>query len=179
MFFLLLFFVRVCFCFVFVFCSCFFFTSLCHINWKLIWKSPTFFTIMTYLIQIESKQDKPTHDDAMFVYKDLDNTPQSTCLIPSLCTPRGCQIWHTNWVRLAPNGKNLGLFKISFSTSWLGKPKFTETDLKKSQICPILANLTQIGYEIWHSWYMLALIAALSHTSCAHRDPLYRPIWPV
>ena len=36
-----------------------------------------------------------------------------------------------NWVRLAPNGTNLGLFKISFSTFC------TETDLKKSQICPI------------------------------------------
>ena len=30
----------------------------------------------------------------------------------------GCisQIWHPNWIRLAPNGTNLGLFKISFST---------------------------------------------------------------
>ena len=26
---------------------------------------------------------------------------------------------------------NLGLFKISFSTFWLGEPKCTETDLKK------------------------------------------------
>ena len=47
------------------------------------------------------------------------------------------QIWHPNWVRLAPNGTNLGLFKISFSTFWLGEPKCTETDLKKSQNCPI------------------------------------------
>ena len=36
-----------------------------------------------------------------------------------------------------PNGTNVGLFKISFSTFWLGDPKCTETDLKKSQICPI------------------------------------------
>ena len=41
-------------------------------------------------------------------------------------------IWHPNWVRLAPNGTNLGLFKVSFNTFWLGEPKCTETDLKKS-----------------------------------------------
>ena len=34
---------------------------------------------------------------------------------------------------------NLGLFKISFSTFWRGAPKCTDTDLKKSQICPISA----------------------------------------
>ena len=43
------------------------------------------------------------------------------------------QIWDPNYVRLT----NLGLFKISFSTFWLGEPKFTETDLKKFQICQI------------------------------------------
>ena len=48
-----------------------------------------------------------------------------------------CQIWHLNLVRLAPNATNLGLFKISFSTFWRTAPKCTETDLKKSQICPI------------------------------------------
>ena len=32
---------------------------------------------------------------------------------------------------------NLGLFKISFSTFWRPASKCTETDLKKSQICPI------------------------------------------
>ena len=37
----------------------------------------------------------------------------------------------------APNRTNLGLFKISFSTFWRGAPKCTETDLKKSPICPI------------------------------------------
>ena len=46
-------------------------------------------------------------------------------------------------VRLAPNGINVGLFKISFSTFWLTEPKCTETDLKKSQICPIWDNLTK------------------------------------
>ena len=61
-----------------------------------------------------------------------------------------------NWVRLAPNEKNLGffkaqfqyflarpkktnlrLFKITFSIFWRRAPKYTETDLKKFQISPI------------------------------------------
>ena len=50
---------------------------------------------------------------------------------------QGCRIWHPNWVTLASNGINVGLFKISFSTFWIAEPKCTETDLKKSQICPI------------------------------------------
>ena len=29
---------------------------------------------------------------------------------------QGCLIWHSNRVRLSPNGTNLGLFNISFST---------------------------------------------------------------
>ena len=29
-----------------------------------------------------------------------------------------CQIWHPNWVRLAPNGTNLGFFKINFRDKW-------------------------------------------------------------
>ena len=53
---------------------------------------------------------------------------------------QGCQIWYPNRVTLAPNGTNLGLLKISFSTFWLGEPKRTETDLKKSKICPILGQ---------------------------------------
>ena len=32
-----------------------------------------------------------------------------------------CQIWHPNLVKLVPNGTNLGLLKISFSTFWLGQ----------------------------------------------------------
>ena len=42
-----------------------------------------------------------------------------------------------NYVRWDPNGTNMRLFKISFSTFWRAAPKCTETDLKKSQICPI------------------------------------------
>ena len=68
----------------------------------------------------------------------------------------------STWIRMAPNGThlrlykislstfcltgtNLGLFKISFSIFWLCEPKCTETDLKKSQICNtcIWVNLTQ------------------------------------
>ena len=37
--------------------------------------------------------------------------------------------WAPNWARFSPNGTNLGLFKISFSTFWLGEPKCTETNL--------------------------------------------------
>ena len=36
-----------------------------------------------------------------------------------LSEKQGCQIWLPNWVRLAPNGTNLGLYKISFCTFWL------------------------------------------------------------
>ena len=46
-------------------------------------------------------------------------------------------------------------YRISFSTFWLTEPKCTETDLKKSQICPIWghsdpiwkANLTSLVYK--------------------------------
>ena len=72
---------------------------------------------------------------------------------------QGCQIWHPSWLRLAPNGTNLGLFKISFSTFWLAEPKFTETDLKKPQICPNcvqsdaiwMPNLTSLGDKLANS----------------------------
>ena len=43
----------------------------------------------------------------------------------------GSSNWHTNLVRLAPNGTNLGLYKISLS------------DLKQSQICPIWSQSDQ------------------------------------
>ena len=53
-------------------------------------------------------------------------SPRLTCLKSYLSkhtANKGCQILHPNWVRLAQNGKNRGLFKISFSTLWLGEPK--------------------------------------------------------
>ena len=42
---------------------------------------------------------------------------------------QGGHIWHPNWVKLVPNETHLGLFKIIFSTFWLGEPKCTETGL--------------------------------------------------
>ena len=57
---------------------------------------------------------------------------------------QGSQILYPNWVRLDPNGTNLGLFKISISAFLLDEPKCTETDLKKSQICPIWGNLKSL-----------------------------------
>ena len=45
-------------------------------------------------------------------------------------------ISHRDVVTLAPNGTNMGLFKISFSTFWLVEPKCTETDPKNSEMCP-------------------------------------------
>ena len=38
---------------------------------------------------------------------------------------QGWQIWYSNWVRLARNGTNLEIFKISFSTFWLVEPIFS------------------------------------------------------
>ena len=64
--------------------------------------------------------------------------------IPGLAELRvsGMSNWHPNRVRLAPNGTNLGVFKISFSTFWLAEPKCTETDLKNFKFVPFEANLT-------------------------------------
>ena len=45
-------------------------------------------------------------------------------------------LWHPKWVRLAPYGTILGLFKISFSTFWLAEPPFG-------------ANLTHFGCHFW------------------------------
>ena len=75
--------------------------------------------------------------DPPFFHPDVNDSQTIPLPFLSLDSIQGCRIWHPNWVRLAPNGINLGLFKISFSTFWLGEPKCTETDLKKSQICPI------------------------------------------
>ena len=55
---------------------------------------------------------------------------------------RGCQIWHTNWVRLVPVGTNMGLFKISFS-------RF-QAQRKVSDLSHLGANPTQFGWQICH-----------------------------
>ena len=53
--------------------------------------------------------------------------------------------------------KNLGVFKISFSTFWLAEPKCTETDLKKYQIYPIWGQSTPIFGHICHSCIRFAV----------------------
>ena len=45
------------------------------------------------------------------------------------------------YVRLATNETYLGLFQIRFSTFWLGEPKCTASDLKKSRIRQNVLNL--------------------------------------
>ena len=53
-------------------------------------------------------------------------------------------VW--NWVKLAPNGTNLGPFKIS----WLSNQKCTERVLQKSQVCPIWGQSDPLWCQIWH-----------------------------
>ena len=92
-------------------------------------------------------------DDTL--WSTLTETPSVACVDSSTVTcsamltqsmTRRAQRHHTDGslapkrVRLAPNGTNLGLFKISFCAFWLDEPKCTETDLKKSKICPILVQ---------------------------------------
>ena len=80
----------------------------------------------------------------------------------------GCLIWHQNWLRLAPDGINLGLFKIRFSTDWpemgqiwdflrsvsvhFGAPRQNVLNLilKSPRFVPFGANLIHFGCEIPH-----------------------------
>ena len=64
--------------------------------------------------------------------------------------------------QIAPNGKNLGLFKISFSTFWLAEPKCRKTDLIKSQIFPIWGQ----SDPIWMRNLTSLIKASLSGMSC-------------
>ena len=59
----------------------------------------------------------------------------------------GCRVWLINGLDWPEMGQ-VGLLKISFGTFWLPEPKCTETDLKKSKICPIGAN-TEILVPRW------------------------------
>ena len=74
---------------------------------------------------------------ASLTQQSVENRGSVWHINAQLSTVQGRQIWHQNWVILAPNGTNLGLFKDQFQYIWLGEPKCTETDPKKSQICPI------------------------------------------
>ena len=73
---------------------------------------------------------------APFIQTSLTTLFQSFCTGMSNLASILCQI--------GPKVTNLGVFKISFSTFWLGEPKCTGTDLKKSQICPIWAQYDSI-----------------------------------
>ena len=58
-------------------------------------------------------------------------------------------------------------FKICFSEFWLGEIKCTETDLKKSQICPILGQSVPIWQaKIYWNW-------SLKDPDLSH----FGPIW--
>ena len=60
------------------------------------------------------------------------------CLCPyTVELSSGVSVMTPNCVRLAPNGTNLGLFKIGFSTFYFAESKCTETDYKESQMFPI------------------------------------------
>ena len=58
-----------------------------------------------------------------------------------LASNQGWQVWLQSGSDWTPNQTNPGLFQISFSTFGLNEPKCTETDLKKSQICPNLRSI--------------------------------------
>ena len=78
----------------------------------------------------------------------------------------------------------LEVFKISVSTFWLGEPKCTETDLKKSQICPILdqsdpiwmPNVTSLGWGLVFCGDHSTLFRCLS--TVRSRDNLL-PFYPI
>ena len=75
------------------------------------------------------------------------------------------------WDRLAPNGTNQGLLKISFSTFWLGEPKCTETDLKSHRFVPFggqsdlvkMPNLTSLMVEDrWVKYAQISLMETIN-----------------
>ena len=49
----------------------------------------------------------------------------------------------SEFVQMAKNGTNLGLFKISFSTLWLGEPNVPKLILKSPRFVAFGADLTQ------------------------------------
>ena len=83
---------------------------------------------------------------------DMENTIKDVPLAP-------------NWVRLAPNGTILGLSRIDFSTFWLGEPKCTETDLKKSHICRVWGQSDPISGLYRHPW-MVSNLDTIANRVC-------------
>ena len=81
--------------------------------------------------------------------------------VTSLCITfrQGCQIWHPNWVILAPNGTYLGLFKIRFQITL-----FARTEMNRKLILKSLKdNLPDCR------WNLLYLILR-SHFLTTHRS---------
>ena len=75
-----------------------------------------------------------------------------------------------NQIRWTPNGTNLRLFKISFSTFWLAEPKCSETDLKKCpRFVPFETNLSKFGANLnpyLHPWvFHTCIVSNCSSTS--------------
>ena len=64
------------------------------------------------------------------------------------CLSQGCQIWHPNWVRLAQIGQIWDFLRSVSVHFGSASQNVLKSDLKKSQICPIWANLTQFGCQI-------------------------------
>ena len=61
---------------------------------------------------------------------------------------QGCQIWYPNWVKLALNGRNVGLFKISLSTFCYASQNALKLIFKNPRLDPFGTNLTLFGCQI-------------------------------
>ena len=79
-------------------------------------KSRIFIPFVAHLTNFRSKFDIPDYETKLqcCVY----HWAQDYTIMYTYTTDQGCQIWHPNWDRLAPNGTNMRLWrllKISFS----------------------------------------------------------------
>ena len=92
---------------------------------------------MTYAVHVTVGQTDKQTDRQRLCSCHLVMSSLDKCLLSLPASVTWISEYVTNKVSLAPNGLNLGFFKISFSTFWLTEPKCTKTDLKKSHICPI------------------------------------------
>ena len=91
---------------------------------------------------------------------ELMNSVRFLCASQVLChrsdgdwmTIRVVRVWFkiwSDWLQMGQIWDFLRLVSVHFGAP---APKCTETDLKKSHICPIWGNLTQFGSHIWHPW---------------------------
>ena len=118
------------------------------------------------------------------------------------CHFQVCQIWHPNWVILAPNERNLRLFKISFSIFCSPIQNILKLILKSPRFVTFGANLTQFGCQIRQPWltpggamsrvtdwsqmgksgdFLDHIPYILAHQSEKKMPVLsnFRPIWPI